>query len=97
MYNFLLVIFIIIDTLLIFLIMIQNRTNSGEVYSSFGTSNNQFLTSFNNPNKLIYITSVFSGLFFLISLMISNVNYHEHDSNRILLHSNKIFMSVNEK
>lgn len=94
MYNFFLVLFVIVDVLLIFLIMIQNRTNS-ESNSSFGTvSNKQSLISFYNQNKLVYITSIFSCLFFVMSLLISNFNYHEHDKNQIIIHDKKVFSSI---
>ncbi|XBC39581.1 MAG: preprotein translocase subunit SecG [Buchnera aphidicola (Chaetogeoica yunlongensis)] len=94
MYNFFVIMFVIVDIFLVFLIMIQNRTSNETNFSCHSMSSEKFSVSFHHQNKLIYATSILSSLFFLISLIISNINYHESYENKILLHDHKKFFSV---
>ncbi|WP_044010547.1 hypothetical protein [Buchnera aphidicola] len=95
MYNFFLVMCVVIDILLILLIMIQSRIY-GYSSSSFSTiGNKQISISFSSQNTLIYIIAILSGLFFLMSLIISNINYHKSYNNRIVTYDQKIFSSTN--
>ncbi|WP_075474238.1 preprotein translocase subunit SecG [Buchnera aphidicola] len=75
MYNCCLGIFIFVSIFLIFFIMIQNGKNS-DVNTVFGLEKSkQIITNYSN-NTLTKIISILAFLFFLISLIICNVNYN---------------------
>ncbi|QJC29610.1 preprotein translocase subunit SecG [Enterobacteriaceae endosymbiont of Plateumaris pusilla] len=74
MYKLFLVLFVIVSIILIGLIILQNN-NTVDIGSSMNNSRSFFNT--NTPNKIITkLIFVLAIVFFMISLILSNLNNH---------------------
>ncbi|QJC31744.1 preprotein translocase subunit SecG [Enterobacteriaceae endosymbiont of Donacia tomentosa] len=86
MYKFLLILFIFISIFLIVIIMLQNN-DSTDISSSINNSKTPFNT--NVPNKIITrCIIILTFLFFIISLILSNLNVKKYKNNIVELHKN---------
>lgn len=74
MYKILLIVFLIISISLISLIMLKPGKNSDMGISIGTNSPMSFLSSSNNINIITRITSILAILFFIVSLILSNLN-----------------------